>query len=180
MKRALLLPLLLLLAFRPGEPVRWKTASNATASFAIRGLFSTTVHGTVRISQADLLFDPSDLAKSSFSVTLETRTLNTGIPLRDEHLMKKEYFDPDKYPRMTFRSVGIERSGDGHFLVKGNLTIKGVERPQVIPFDFITEGENARFKGRFTINRLVYGIGESSSNMGDNVAVTLDLPVTRG
>lgn len=180
MKRALLLPLLLLFAFKPGEPPRWKTSPNAVASFAVRGLFSTTVHGTIKISQADLFFDPNDLPKSSFSVTLEVRSLNTGIALRDDHLMKKEYFDPDGYPRITFRSVSMEKSGDGHFIVKGNLTMKGVERPQIIPFDFTTEGENARFRGRFTINRLVYGVGESSSNMGDNVTVTLDLPVTRG
>lgn len=180
MKRGLLLPLLLLLAFKPGEPTRWKTSPNATATFAIRGLFGTTVHGSIRITQADLLFDPNDPSKSSFSVTLDVRSLNTGITLRDEHLMKKDYFDPDTHPRITYRSTTIERTGDGHYLVKGNLTMKGVERPQVIPFDFSVEGEGARFKGRFTINRLVYGVGESSSNMGDNVAVTIDLPVTRG
>jgi len=180
MKRALLLPLLLILAFKPGEPTRWKTAPNATAAFAIRGLFGTTVHGTIKIIQSDILFDPTDLTRSSFSVILEVRSLSTGIALRDDHLMKKDYFDPDAHPRITYRSTGIEKSGDGHFLVKGNLTMRGVERPQVIPFDFSIEGENARFKGRFTINRLVYGVGESSSNMGDNVAITLDLPVTRG
>jgi polyisoprenoid-binding protein YceI len=180
MKKALLIPLVLLLALKPGEPTRWKLPANATASFAIRGLFGTTVHGTIRITQADLLFDPAELAKSTFNTTLEVRTLSTGISLRDEHLMKKEYFDPDTYPRITFRSTSMEKSGDGHFIVKGNLTMKGVERPQVIPFDYVPEGSNARFRGRFTVNRLVYGVGESSANMGDNVTVILDLPVTRG
>jgi polyisoprenoid-binding protein YceI len=171
---------LLILAFKPGEPTRWKASPNATVAFAIRGLFGTTVHGTIRMVQSELLFDPGELPKSSFSVALDVRTLNTGITLRDDHLLKKDYFDPDGHPRITFRSTSIEKTGDGHFLVRGNLTIKGVERPQVIPFDFMPEGENARFKGRFTINRLVYGVGESSSNMGDNVTITLDLPVIRG
>ena len=158
----------------------WKTDAGATVAFSIQGLLGSTVHGTLAIGSATLDFDPSDPVRGSILVEFPITSLSTGMGLRDSHLMKEEYFDPARFPKAMFRSVSIEKTTDGHFQAKGILQLKGREKPLSIPFTFERDGRKGRFRGSFTINRLDFGVGGRSMNMGDIVTVSIDLPVTTG
>jgi polyisoprenoid-binding protein YceI len=175
------LPLLiLLLAATPSSYIKWKTDPGATVAFTIQGLLGSTVRGTLEIGEARIDFDPADVAHASILVEIPIRSLKTGMGLRDSHLMKEEYFDPEKFPTVLYRSNSIERTPDGHFISKGTLTLKGREKPVVIPFTFEINGKKGHAKGTFTINRLDFGVGGKSMNMGDNVTIAIDLPLMAG
>jgi polyisoprenoid-binding protein YceI len=54
-------------------------------------------------------------------------SIDTGHAERDEHLKSGDFFDAEKFPQLTFKSVSISQAGKG-FKVLGDLTIRGVTK----------------------------------------------------
>jgi polyisoprenoid-binding protein YceI len=94
----------------------------------VKGRFPDT-HGTI-------LYDPAHPERSSVSVVLETKSIDTGWPHRDEHLRTDDFFDVEKYPTITFQSRTVRPARDG-WVMTGPLTIHGVTRDVAIPFRFL-------------------------------------------
>ena len=94
----------------------------------VKGRFPDT-HGTI-------LYDPEHPERSSISVVIETKTIDTGWPHRDEHLRTDDFFDVEKYPTITFQSHRVQRAADG-WVMTGPLTMHGVTRDVSIPFRFL-------------------------------------------
>ena len=93
--------------------------------------------------------------------------------MRDEHLRKPEYFDVKKYPVIRFLSNRITTSTQaGTLFITGKLTIKNVTREISFPFTAVPQQDGYLFTGEFKINRLHFGVGESSS-VADNLTVSL-------
>lgn len=110
--------------------------------------------GTVSGFQANILFDANDLTNSTISGTVDVKTLDTGIPKRDDHLKSADYFDAEKFPTMGFKSTSIILEGDA-FVMKGMMTIKDVEREETIKFTF----EDNTFKAKSIIQLSYYKVG---------------------
>jgi polyisoprenoid-binding protein YceI len=94
----------------------------------VKGRFPQT-HGTI-------LYDPAEPERSSVSVVIETKSLDTGWPHRDEHLRTDDFFDVEKYPTMTFQSTRVDRDG-AKWTATGPLTMHGVTKTVTIPFHFL-------------------------------------------
>ena len=69
------------------------------------------------------------LARSSVDVTIEAGSITTDSAERDAHLRAPDFLDVERYPVLTFRSTGVEVTGDDTLRLIGDLTIKGVTRP---------------------------------------------------
>jgi polyisoprenoid-binding protein YceI len=149
-------------------------SEGASVSFVIKNL-GVEVDGTLDQPEGTIIFDADDLAASSIRASIKVKTIKTGIEARDESLREEEYFYVDKYPRMSFSSTGIAKSGTG-YQATGKLTIKGQTKTINIPFTV----ENDVFKGGFTLDRLDFGVGESSWILSDEVKVKFSLPVNPG
>ncbi len=61
-------------------------------------------------------------------MSLETASINTREPQRDEHLRSADFLDVANHPAMTFRSKRITAAGPEEFKLTGDLTIRGVTR----------------------------------------------------
>ena len=126
-----------------------------------------------------VLFDPEHLSTSSIEASVTSASINTGIELRNTHLKKEEYFDVEKYPKISMKSTSFEKSSDGTYKGHFQLTIKGVTKDVVVPFTYTVTGSNAVFKGSFTIIREDYGVGGKSWTMADEVTINLQLTTTK-
>jgi polyisoprenoid-binding protein YceI len=149
------------------KPVNEKGA----VSFVIKN-FGINTKGTLEGLKGEIQWNKTNPANSSFTVTLDAATVNTGVEARDNHLRKEEYFHVEKYPVITFTSTAVSGTGPG-FNMTGNLTLKGITKPVSFPFTVKEEGDGYLFEGNFTINRRDFGIGGNSLVMGDEVKVTL-------
>ena len=136
-----------------------------------------TIDGKFKGVSGTIFFDPKDISTSSLNVSIETKTVNTGNNSRDGHLKKKDYFDVETFPKITFQSKKIEPTKSG-YVATGNLTIKGKVKEIKIPFTYSETGSEGIFNGTFTINRLDYGVGESSWILSDNATITLKIKVS--
>ena len=140
-------------------------------SFSIKN-FGIGTRGTLGGLKGKILWQPENLAASSFAVSVEVNTINTGIDSRDSHLKKEEYFDAAKYPQIRFVSSAITKTATG-YNVSGNLTIKATTRQVIIPFTVSPNGSGFLFQGDFTLNRKDYSVGGSSMVLGNDVKVSL-------
>ena len=77
----------------------------------------------------DLDLDPEAPEDSTVEVTIDASSVDSRVPVFDEHLKGADWLDTAKYPDITFISTGIERTGDDRYAVTGNLTVKGITRP---------------------------------------------------
>lgn len=148
--------------------------ANSKVSFSVGGPFGT-VHGTFTGLKATLHFDPADPAGSSIEASIDAGSVSSGIGLRNHHLRTEEqWLNTEKYPRISFTSTRIEKTPQG-FKATGNLTIKDVTKPVMIPFTFTSNGNTGTFKGQFSFKRLDFKLGKEGGTVGD--VITIDLGV---
>lgn len=136
------------------------------------------VNGSFLGLNAKINFDPSKNAGNSIQASVEAKTIDTDNTTRNGHLKKEEYFDVEKYPKLTLVSTFFGKDKDvfrGYF----NVTIKDKTKAITIPFTFTEKTGKATFKGSFILNRLDFGVGESSIILSDNVTVTLEVNVQK-
>ena len=147
------------LAFGQIHPV----AKESSIHFTIHN-FGFRTGGSLDAPEGDIVFNPDDLARSSFQVNIKATSINTDNETRDEHLKEEDYFDVKKYPLIRFVSSSIRATGKkDSYEAKGILTIKGTSREISLPFIAVKSGSGWAFTGSFTMNRRDYGVGGSST-----------------
>jgi polyisoprenoid-binding protein YceI len=134
------------------------------------------VTGAIDSVEAEINFDPADLGNSTIVAKALSSTLKTGLAIRDNHLLKKDYFDARNYPMIVARSKGFSKRKNG-FQGTFDLTIKNITKEVIITFVQIRQGSGTRYIGKFEINRLDFGIGEPSTVLGEDVKVEIDMLV---
>jgi polyisoprenoid-binding protein YceI len=149
----------------------------------VRGRFDE-FSGTVR-------FDPDKLTMSSVRFEVKTKSINTRISNRDNHLRSEDFFAVKEYPSMTFQSTGVKQKEGNQYTLEGSLTIKGKTSKVAVPFTYFGLRENplkkgqlvAGFETRFTIDRLDYGVGSGKffemGVVGNKVDILITLEVLK-
>ncbi|MBL0329600.1 MAG: YceI family protein [Bacteroidetes bacterium] len=154
----------------------WKVKSSSI-TFKIKNA-GVSVDGSFTGLVADIKFNPLKPEEAVITASVNSKTINTDNSMRDEHLRKAEYFDVEKFPKITLQSVKIEKTGPITYKGLFKLTMKGVTKEVIIPFNFMKIPEKTEFKGSFSINRRDYGVGGNSISLSDNATINLSIIVT--
>ena len=153
----------------------WKVASNYI-TFKIKHAFGSTAEGNIGGFSGSIYFDTNQLTKTSMNASLEARTIDTGLGLRDKTLKGVKYFEVEKFPKILITSTKIEHgTKENEYIGSFDLTIKSTTKSIKIPFSFIKITNSGQFKASFQINRLDFDIGESSALLGDTVTIFVTL-----
>src|SRR5207247_1073048 len=107
----------------------WKFDPGHTeAAFAGRHLMTNTVWGRFgRVSgRLEVAEQPEE---SRGELVIETASLTSGSPDRDEHLKSRDWLDVEHFPWITFRSTGLEFITGRTWRLQGELTIKNIAHP---------------------------------------------------
>jgi polyisoprenoid-binding protein YceI len=75
----------------------------------------------------------------AIDVTVQTASIQTNHPKRDDDLRASSFLDTVNFPTITFKSTNVEALGDNRYKLTGDLTIKGVTKP--VTLDGIVYGE---------------------------------------
>jgi polyisoprenoid-binding protein YceI len=103
--------------------------AHSMIEFRAKHMMFTTVRGHFNLFNGKMLLDQEHPEKSYVEGSVEVSSVDSGDAGRDQHLRSADFFDVEKYPRMSFRSTSIRRTADHEFKVTGDLTIHGVTRP---------------------------------------------------
>lgn len=132
--------------------------------------------GTLTGLEGNIKFNPADLKNSSFSITIDGNTINTGIDIRDNAVKGEEYLDAKKFPAISFVSKQITQiNKTAPFTVKGTLTIKGISKEISFPFTAVQKEDGMLFTGEMRINRLDFRIGVGSLDLSNSMTVSLNV-----
>jgi polyisoprenoid-binding protein YceI len=161
--------------------------AHSEVDFSILHLSLSKVHGRFGNIGGQIVWNDSDITKSTVNVTIDVNTIDTGVAQRDSDLKSAGLFDVDHFPTATFTSTGVARNGN-NLTVNGNLTLHGVTKPVVLqvqgptgPIPGMDHKPHAGFSATTTISRTAFGIGTKypSSIIGDDVQLTIDLDVAK-
>lgn len=174
MMKKILLPLLLtaIANFGFGFTFLQNTVTHSTVTFAIKNLGINT-GGTISGLSANIKFDPANLAASTIEASVDVNTINTDNTLRDDHLKGGDFFDAGHYPTINLKSVSLKHKSGNNYSGKFNLTIKNKTKLVEMPFTCTDKGNTIEFSGSIKLNRLDFGVGESSFTLSDQVTVTV-------
>lgn len=141
---------------------------SATASFVVsngRG----TVHGSIPVSAATLVADPTG-RPVRLTAALDPTRIATGVAKRDADLQKKRFLSTADHQEMTFTADDIEVCGST-WTCRGSLIIRSISRPVVMLVSCAQDGRSAQ--GSITIDRREFGIKAPKFVVGAAIAVTL-------
>src|SRR5690606_22559694 len=85
------------------------------------------VDGEFKTFSGKVLLDEKDLTKSQVEFSVDVASVNTDNADRDTHLKGADFFDAQKFPKMTFTSKKVKKAGKG-YKVTGDLTLHGVTK----------------------------------------------------
>lgn len=162
--------------------------SHTQILFSINHFGFSHVRGEFLDFDGSIAFDPEAPEATSIDVTIDTASIDTGWPDRDAHLRTADFFDVDAHPTMTFRSTGVEMTGDDTAQMTGELTILGVTHPVTLdvalnaigPHPFRQGVTVAGFTATGTIDRTAYGITFGSPAISDEVEITIETELNAG
>ena len=109
--------------------------------------------------EVHLQADPGTGAPTSLEVRVEVPSLATELPDVDAALAEPEWFDVARYPEARYRADNIQPVGPGRYRADGELSIKGVNRPQPLDFAWEAGPGGARLSGELVLDRSAFGVG---------------------
>jgi polyisoprenoid-binding protein YceI len=178
MKRIPLLILLTLFLITLGFAQGPATVTKSGIKFQIKNLGINT-GGTIGGVKATIQFSPAQLATSSVEATADVTTINTDNDERDTHLRSADFFDVQRYPHITMKSVSFKRKSGANYVGKFNLTIKDKTRQLDVPFTYTENGNTAVITGTVKLNRLDFGVGSSSLVLSNDVTATITVDMNK-
>lgn len=126
---------------------------------------------------AQVAFDPKNLAASHVVATIDMGSARTGDQTRDEALPTGDWFSVKAFPKATFVSRTVTAAAPGRYVAQGDLTIRGVTRPATLPFALTIAGDTARMTGALTLDRSAFGVGQGQWKGGEPVALKVQVNV---
>ena len=96
--------------------------------FKIKHLMISNVTGSFNSFEGKAETDGDDFIKGTLSFDADISSIDTGNKQRDGHLKAADFFDGEKYPKLSFVSTKQESNNTGSFDLYGDLTIKDVTK----------------------------------------------------
>ncbi len=157
--------------------------------------------GTTSDITGTLYFDPTNPKKGGHGqLTVSVASLNTGIPLRDDHLKSADWLDANRYPEVALKIKKVEKvksvksteSSDTYDVtVHADFTLRGKTRSIEFPgrFSYLREndktsqrlpGDLLAARANFSVALKDYGVTgpEGMDIIGSKVGKAIDVEVS--
>jgi polyisoprenoid-binding protein YceI len=130
--------------------------------------------------EGELLYDEANPEKSRLNVTFKTDSIETLVPIFNEHMKGDKLFDAKKFPEATFKSTKFERTGEKTGKVTGDLTLRGVTKPVTLDVTLNFAGIQPMSKkptigiGAITnVKRSDFGVSAAVPYVSDEVSIEI-------
>jgi polyisoprenoid-binding protein YceI len=166
-------------------PTRWVLdPAHSEIIFKVKHLMISNVRGEFRKFSAEANLDETNLIGSSVIANIDASSIFTNANDRDTHLKSADFFDSENYKELTFRGTSFTKADDDKYLLKGNLTIKGVTKEVVFDVEFggVNKdpwgNEKAGFSLNGKINRKDWGLNWNTALEAGGVLVGEDVKIS--
>lgn len=166
---------------------------HSTVGFRIRHIVGY-VPGVFAKFSGQIEFDPALPEHGQFYLLVDSSSVHTGVPKRDEHLRSPDFLDVARSPKIIFSSKKIMQIAADELIVIGDLTIRDVTAEVRVPLrvlgvadhPFTEQMPNTEVLGlraELSIDRVQFNVGEEKWTtmgvMGKTIDLTIDMELLR-
>jgi polyisoprenoid-binding protein YceI len=184
----ILIGAILIMAISATAQTTWTVDNiHSGVKFSVSHLIISEVEGSFKVYSGTLLSQKPDFTDAAVDFTVDVTSINTDNEMRDKHLKADDFFNAEKYSKMTFKGASWKKVDDRNYVLEGDLTIRDVTKR--VTFTVIYGGTikdpwgntKAGFKATTVINRFDYGLRWNTlteaggATVGKDVSITLNL-----
>ncbi len=149
--------------------------------FKVKHLMISTVTGVFKKFDATLEINEEDFSQAKVNFEADIDSVDTKNEQRNAHLKSDDFFNAEQFPKMIFKSTGIEKSGDDEYTLTGDLTIRDITNPVDLKVEYNGSTkdpwgqERMGFEVSGKINRKEYGLKWSAVTEAGGLVVADDV-----
>jgi polyisoprenoid-binding protein YceI len=158
--------------------------SHSKVGFTVTHLVISEVEGNFRNFTGSMTASKPDFTDAQIEFSVDIASINTDNEQRDTHLKSDDFFNAEKFPKMTFKSILMKKVGDKKYELFGNLTIRDVTKKVKFTVNYGGTVKDpwgntkAGFKATTTINRLEYGLKWNTLTEAGGAVVSSEVNIT--
>ncbi len=132
---------------------------------------------------ASLTLDADNAAASAVNVTIAANSVDSDVPIFNEHLNSGNWLDTEAHPEITFVSTALTQNADNpdKGTLTGDLTIKGITKPVTLDVKLlgavsehpINKVPTIGISATGTVLRSDFGLGAYAPAVSDEVVITI-------
>lgn len=165
--------------------------AHSAVTFKVAHMAISKVSGRFDKFSGTIDYTPGDTKTWKTEATIDVNSVNTNVEARDKHLKSLDFFDAEKFPTMTFKSVKVTGYKNMKGKLQGDLTMHGVTKPVTLtvegsgPVKDPWGNERVAAIAKTTINRKDFGLGwnkvleTGGLLVGEQVEITLEIEAVK-
>ncbi len=157
--------ILLLVSTVIAAQTKWKfDKAHTTIGFSVTHLVITEVEGKFKKFGGKIITPGDDFENAQVEFWADVNSISTENKKRDKHLKSDDFFNAEKFPKLTFKSKSFKKVGEKKYKLVGDLTIR--DKTKEVELDVTHNGTikdpwgntRAGFKIEGEINRFDFGL----------------------
>ncbi len=156
--------------------------SHSNVKFVVTHMVVSEMEGTFKVFDGTMEHTKPDFSDAKVNFSIDVASVNTDNERRDGHLKSDDFFNAEKFPKMTFTSTSVKPLGNNKYEMAGNLTIRDITKPVVFQVTHggvltTSRGAKAGFKATTTINRFDYNLKWDRATETGGLVVAKDVAI---
>ncbi len=165
--------------------------AHSAVSFKVAHMAISKVSGRFDKFSGTIDYTPGNTKTWKTEAVIDVASINTGVEARDKHLRAPDFFDAEKFPTITFKSLKVTGYKNMKGKLHGELTMRGVTKPVVLevegsgPVKDPWGKERVAAVAKTTINRKDFGLGwnqvleTGGLLVGEKVEITIEIEAVK-
>jgi len=185
MKKAVFVVLLALSFTFVNAQTAWKIdRSHSNVGFAVTHLIISEVTGQFKSFDGNIEFSKDDLSDANINFSIDVASITTDNEGRDKHLKSDDFFNAEKFPKITFVGKSIKKVDGKKYKLVGDFTMRDVTKQ--ITLDVVYNGTvkdpwgntKAGFKISGEVNRFDYNLKWNNLMEAGGAVVSKDVAIS--
>lgn len=165
--------------------------SHSEIQFKVKHLVISTVTGRFNSFSGKAETNGEDFENAKITFEADIDSIFTNNADRDAHLKSDDFFNAEKFPKISFESSSFKKTGDSSYKLTGNLTMRDVTKEVALDVEFggmVTDpyGQTkAGFEISGAVSRKEFGLNwnaiteAGSVVVADNIALQLNVQLVK-
>lgn len=112
--------------------------AHSTIGFEVTHLVISSVDGKFRTFDGTITTKGESFEGAQVNFTADVASITTENEKRDTHLRSDDFFNAEKYPKLTFKGTSMKKAGKNKFKLTGDLTMR--DKTKRVVLDVVYNG----------------------------------------
>lgn len=102
--------------------------AHTKVAFSATHLVISQVEGRFDSYNGKIITNEDNFENASIEFSADVNSINTDNEKRDKHLKSDDFFNAEKFPKITFKSKSFRNVDDNNYKLIGDLTIRDITK----------------------------------------------------